>query len=91
MSRPPPAPPGFDETDPLWRQLRELPARWPDDVASTRVRRRSRALFARATRRDGRWLARFDRWYGRLEPTLAAGISVVYLVWAVRVAAALLR
>jgi hypothetical protein len=91
MSRSPPAPPEIDETDPLWRQLRALPVRGPDDLARTRVQRRARALFARATRRDARWLARFDRWYGRLEPTLAVGISVVYLAWAVRVTAALLR
>jgi hypothetical protein len=79
-----------EENDPLWRQLRALPERRPDDVAGTRIHRRARALFARATRADERWLRRFDRFYARLEPTLAVAISVVYLAWALRVVSAAL-
>jgi hypothetical protein len=80
-----------ESNDPLLRQLRALPERRPDDLASTRIHRRARALFARATRADDRWLARFDRFYARLEPALAVGISVFYLAWAVKLVSDVLR
>jgi hypothetical protein len=81
----------MNETDPLWQRLRALPPHAPDDLAAGRIHRRARALFARATRADERWLARFDRFYARVEPTLAFGISAVYLTWAVRVVSHLLH
>lgn len=77
--------------DTLDQRLRALPVRTPDVLTSERIRRRARAAFLRATRLDERWLARLDRIYARLEPAIAAGVAVVYLGWALRVAAALLR
>jgi len=77
--------------DPVLRQLRRLPERQPDDVARARIHRRARALFARATRADDRWLARFDHYYARIEPVLAVGTSVVYLAWAVKLVSEVLR
>jgi hypothetical protein len=80
-----------DDDDRVLRQLRGLPERKPDDIARTRIHHRARALFARATRDDDRWLARFDRWYARLEPILAVGTSVVYLAYAVKLLSEVLR
>jgi hypothetical protein len=77
--------------DPLWQQLRGLPERPPDDLTSARIHRRARTLFARATRPGDRWLRRLDRLYARCEPTIAVGVSVVYLAWAVHLVSAILR
>jgi hypothetical protein len=83
--------PRTNDDDLVLRQLRGLPERQPDDVARARIHRRARSLFARATRADDRWLARLDRYYARLEPVLAVGTSVVYLVWAVKLLSEVLR
>jgi hypothetical protein len=83
--------PETNDQDPVLRQLRGLPERQPDDLARTRIHRRARALFARATRADDRWLGRFDRGYARVEPVLAVGTSVIYLAWAVKLLSEVLR
>jgi hypothetical protein len=75
----------------LAAQMRAVPTRGPDPLASERILRRARAAFLRSTRLDERWLARLDRLYGRLEPGLAAGVVIVYLGWALRLAIALVR
>lgn len=81
-----------DPPDDLAPALRRLPRPELPELARERIRRRARALFVwRSTHAGQRWLRLLDRWYGRAEPVLAVGVTLVYLAWAAGVVAGLQR
>ena len=75
-------------------RLRALPERGPPAATSARIHRVARARFvqvaaaARALTAFDRRLAWLARGYGRIELPLAAGVTVVYLGWALTAALA---
>jgi hypothetical protein len=80
----------FQEEDVL-SQLRRLPERYLSVEAAARIHRLARTTFLRhgaAARRD-RWLAWLGRGYSRVELLVAAGVTVVYVAWALHLAQAL--
>jgi hypothetical protein len=75
--------------DDLSARLRALPERAPAPALSERIHRVARARFVRSSAAPfDRRLAAVARLYGRLELALAAGVTAVYLGWAVQAALA---
>jgi hypothetical protein len=72
------------EPDDLLDQLAALPAAELDATVADSIRRRARAAFVRtAGYREVPWLGRLAGLYARvLEPSLAVGVTVAYLGWA---------
>jgi hypothetical protein len=79
----------MEPEDDLLARLRALPERAPAPATSERIHRVARARFVRSAAAPlDRRLAVLARLYARFELALAAGVTVVYLGWAVRAALA---
>ena len=85
-ARPPARPdasPAAEQESELLARLAALPMPAPDQAAGGRIHRRARAAFVREHERAKRpWLGFLARCYTRVEPVMAAGVTVVYLNWA---------